>query len=197
MLAFIDVSGDPYAKPEDSLWTAIHIVCIRKSAINDITVAMHRFKRDILNDEYKERKSTELINPSTLNHPDLQKAKYLQRIVEVCIDRTDCKHAAIVFKNYGNNKRKKDKGENYILPRHYRDALWRVEAIAENWGIRDVVVIIDNDLRSTDKSLAFAFNNYLYRTEGGKSLGNILPVPIFADSETTAGLQLPKYPQVL
>ncbi|KGP75388.1 hypothetical protein JT05_10820 [Desulfosporosinus sp. Tol-M] len=68
--------------------------------------------------------------------------------------------------------------------------MWRIESIAREWHTRDVLVIIDNNARKTDKHLAFAFNNYIYRSIGGDNLTRILPVPLFADSETTAGLQL-------
>jgi len=186
MLAFIDVSGDPYGSPEKSPWIAIHITCIKKRAVYDITAKLHGYKRDILANEYIEMKSTDLINKSTLNHPHLDKAKFLQTIVEQCIDHVDCKHAAVVFKNSGKNL----KSDDNRLPKHYIDALWRVEAIARTWRTNDVVVVIDNNTRKTDKHLAIAFNNYIYRSNGGNQLTHILPAPIFADSETTAGLQL-------
>ncbi len=186
MLAFIDVSGDPYGLPEKSFWIAAHVVCIRKRAIYDITASFHRLKRDILNNELIEIKSTDLVNKSTLNHPNLDKHRFLQSVVEQCIGHYDCKHAAVVFKNSGNNQMSRDNR----LPRHYIDCLWRIQAIAQEWRINDVVVIIDNNARKIDRNLAFAFNNYIYRSNGGNMLDRILPVPLFADSETTAGLQL-------
>ena len=186
MLAFIDVSGDPYGLPEKSPWIAIHTLCIRKRAVYDIAAALHRYKRDILANEYIEMKSTDLVNKSTLNHPNLDKTKFLQIIMEQCIDHVDCRHAAVVFRNSGNNQ----KSDDNRLPKHYIDALWRIEAIARAWRLNDIVVVIDNNARKTDKHLAIAFNNYIYRSSGGNQLSRILPVPIFADSETTAGLQL-------
>ena len=186
MLAFIDVSGDPYSQPEKSPWIAIHITCIKKSAVYDITAALHRYKRDILANEHIEIKSTDLINKSTLNHPYLEKAKFLQAVMEQCVDHAECRHAAIVFQNSGKNR----KSDDNTLPRHYVDALWRIEAIAREWHVSDILVVIDNNKRKTDKHLAIAFNNYIYRSRGGDVLSSILPVPIFADSETTAGLQL-------
>jgi hypothetical protein len=131
-------------------------------------------------------KSTDLVNKSTLNHPNLDKAKFLQIVMEQCIDHADCKHAAIVFRNSGKNQ----KSDDNRLPKHYIDVLWRIEAIARGWGVKDIVVVIDNNTRRTDKHLAIAFNNYIYRSSGGNKLAHILPAPIFADSETTAGLQL-------
>jgi len=186
MLAFIDVSGDPYSLPSKSPWIAIHTICIKKRSVYDITAKLHRYKRDILSNEYIEMKSTDLINKSTLNHANLDKAKFLQTIVEQCIDHVDCKHSALVFRNSGNNQ----KSDDNRLPKHYIDALWRVEAIARSWKANDIVVVIDNNKRKTDKHLAIAFNNYIYRSSGGNQLTHILPAPIFADSETTAGLQL-------
>jgi hypothetical protein len=186
MLAFIDVSGDPYGLPEKSPWIAIHCICIRKQSVYDIPARLHNFTRDILVNEYIEMKSTDLINKSTLNHPHLDKAKFLQAIIDQCINHSDCKHASIVFKNSGSNK----KSEDNKLPKHYIDSLWRIEAIAREWNVNDTIVVIDNNTRKTDKNLAIAFNNYIYRSFSGSHLTSILPVPIFADSETTAGLQL-------
>ena len=186
MLAFIDVSGDPYGKPEISPWIAIHTICIRKRSIYDITATLHRHKRDILDNEDLELKSTDFINKSTLHHPHLEKTKFLQTIMDQCIDHADCRHGAVVFRNTGNNL----KSDDSRLPKHYIDILWRIEAIAREWRASDIVVVIDNNARKTDRNLAFAFNNYIYRSSGGNQLSSILPVPIFADSETTAGLQL-------
>ncbi|MCL2153877.1 MAG: DUF3800 domain-containing protein [Oscillospiraceae bacterium] len=186
MLAFIDISGDPYSMPEKSPWIATHIICIRKRSIYDITAALFRNKRDILANEYMEMKSTDFVNKSTLDHPFLDKAKFLQIIMEQCIDHADCRHASIVFSNTGKNK----KSDDNRLPKNYIDALWRIEVIAREWHVDDIIVVIDNNARKTDRNLAFAFNNYIYRSSGGNQLKHILPVPIFADSETTAGLQL-------
>ena len=186
MLAFIDVSGDPFSLPQNSPWIATHTLCIKKRSIYDITATMHRLKRDLLDNEYLEIKSTDLVNKSTLNHPELAKARYLQSVVDLCLNHCDCRHASVVFKNSGKNR----KSGNGHLPKHYVDSLWRVEAIARDWGVKDVLVIIDNNTRKTDKNLAFSFNNYIYRSNGGDLLANILPVPLFADSETTTGLQL-------
>ena len=186
MLAFIDVSGDPYSLPDKSSWIALNIVGIRKRAIYDITAAFYKFKKDILQNEYIEIKSTDLINKSTLTHTELRKYEFLERVMYDCMDNCDVLHASISFKNSGNNQ----KSNEDHLPKHYVDALWRVEAMARYWHVNDVLVCIDNNTRHIDKKLAFAFNNYLYKTRSGSVLQNILPVPIFADSETTAGLQL-------
>lgn len=186
MLAFIDVSGDPYGPPDKSPWIAINTICIRKRSIYDITATLYGLKKDILANEYIEMKSTDLINKSTLNHSHLDKAKFLQAVVERCLNHADCKHASVVFRNSGVNQ----KSDDNRLPKHYIDSLWRIESVAREWRTKDVLVIIDNNARKTDKHLAFAFNNYIYRSTGGDSLTHILPVPLFADSETTAGLQL-------
>ena len=186
MLAFIDISGDPYAKPKASPWIAIHTICIKKRSVYDITATLYRHKRDVLANEYIEIKSTDFINKSTLNHPHLEKTKFIENIISQCIDHSDCRHGSVVFKNSGANQ----KSDSNRLPKHYIDILWRIEAIARKWNEKDVIVVIDNNARKVDRNLAFAFNNYIYRSSGGNQLSHILPVPIFADSETTAGLQL-------
>ncbi len=187
MLSFIDVSGDPYARPDKSPWIAVSAINLRKSCLDEVNQTMHRLKRDVLGNERIELKATDLVNPSTLNNPELCKAKYLDKLFLDCIDRVDCLCAAVVFPNSGNNQ----KSSNERLPRHYRDLLWRVEAACRQVHAQDTLVILDNDSRRIDKDLAFAFNNYMYRTQAGNTvLRHIISVPIFADSEMTAGLQL-------
>ncbi len=186
MIAFIDVSGDPYTTPEKSPWIVAHTICIRKRSIYDINATIHKLKRDILLNEFIEIKSTDLVNRSTLNHPHLEKYKFLDSVVYNCLDHCDCRHASVVFRNSGCNT----KSDTNHLPRHYVDSLWRIEAIARDWRVGEILVVMDNNARKMDKHLAFAFNNYIYRSGGGNQLVNILPVPIFADSETTAGIQL-------
>lgn len=186
MITFIDVSGDPYSLPSKSPWIVAHAVCIRKRALHYINNTVFRLKRDILNNENIEIKATDLINNSTLSNQGLNKFQFVQKFVFECIDHCDCFHAAIVFENSGNNRRSE---ENY-LPKHYRDLLFRVEAIVRKARALDTIVIIDNNRRKVDKNLSFAFNNYLYRSRGGDELTHVLPVPIFADSEMTIGLQI-------
>jgi hypothetical protein len=188
MIAFIDVSGNPYGKPDKSPWIAAHVMCVRKRAIYDLTATLHRFKRDILGNERIELKSTDLVNKSTLNHPHLEKSKFLDNVMNYCINHEDCKHATVVFKNSGQNKM----SEINRLPQHYIDLFWRIEAISRDYdkAETEAIVIIDDNAPRVDKNLALAFNNYLYRSLGGDQLTNILPIPIFSVSETTAGIQL-------
>lgn len=186
MLAFIDVSGDPFSAPDKAPWICIHCICIRERSLDDINCTVFGLKRDILGNELIEMKSTDLLNRSTLSHPELNKYSFLEEIVFRCITHCDCFHASIVFENTGNNRR----SDAQHLPAHYRDILWRVEAICRRTHQKDALIIIDNNKRKVDRTLAFAFNNYLYRSSGASALNNILAVPIFADSETTTGLQL-------
>lgn len=186
MLAFIDVSGDPFSAPDKAPWICIHCVCIRERSLDDINRIVFGLKRDILGDEQIEIKSTDLINRSTLSHPNLNKFRFLDELVARCIDHCDCSHACIVFENTGENKR----SDEQHLPVHYRDILWRIESICRKTREQNAIVIIDNNKRKMDRALAFAFNNYLYRSQGAGELKSILAVPIFADSETTTGLQL-------
>ena len=188
MIAFVDVSGNPYGSQSKSPWVAAHAICIRKRVIYDLTATLQRLKRDILENEFIELKSTDLVNKSTLTHPNLDKHKYLQNVVDHCINHDDCRHASVIFQNNGQNR----KSDTTRLPRHYVDLLWRIEAIAREYdrAETETLVIIDDNAPRTDKHLALAFNNYLYRSRGGEQLTKILPIPIFSVSETTAGLQL-------
>ncbi len=105
MIAFIDVSGNPYEQPDKSPWTAISTICIRKRSIYEITATLHRLKKDILLNEYIEMKSTDLVNSSTLNNP-LRKTTFLNETISRCVDHPDCKFAALVFMNSGKNQKK-------------------------------------------------------------------------------------------
>ncbi len=189
MIAFIDVSGDPYALPEKSPWIVLNVVCIQKDYIYEITNKFHSLKRDILNNEAIEIKATDIVNKHTLSHPFLEKYRFLERVVYECMDHPGCKHASIAFQNTGQNQRG---SQEQTLPKHYQSALWKIETIARNWdGAKDAIVVIDNHaVRSIDRRLAFAFNNFLYRSRHSDELTHILPVPIFADSEMTPGIQL-------
>jgi len=151
-----------------------------------INNTMHRLKRDVLGNENIEIKSTDLVNKSTLNHPELNKNIFLQQLVDTCIDYCDCYHAAIVFENTGTNS----KPDANSFPKHYRDILFRIEAISRKNRVNDTLVIIDNNKRKVDKSLAFSFSNYMYRTASRDVLQKVISVPIFADSEMTTGLQI-------
>lgn len=186
MLAFIDVSGDPFSDPDKAPWICIHCVCIRERSLDDINRTVFGLKRDILGNELIEIKSTDLINKSTLSHPDLNKFRFLDEVMTRCIDHCDCSHASIVFENTGENR----KADEQHLPAHYRDILWRIESICRRSHDTNAIAIIDNNRRKADRALAFAFNNYLYRSQGAGELSSVLAVPIFADSETTTGLQL-------
>lgn len=76
------------------------------------------------------------------------------------------------------------------LSKHYIYLLQRIQKTAVRQHCDTVIVIIDNSNRRVDKWAAYGFNNYLYRTDGGRSLDRILEVPVFADSEMTIGIQL-------
>ena len=45
MIAFVDVSGDPYGQPSKSPWIAANVVCIRKRSIYDITTTIYKAKK--------------------------------------------------------------------------------------------------------------------------------------------------------
>ena len=186
MLAFIDVSGDPYSKGKNSPWIVTGVLCVRKTAVSHMTMALYKLKKEILGNSYIEIKSTDLINNSTLSHPELNKCIFIDNIMHTVLDSSDFNFAAVIFKNTNENR----KSEETYLPNHYRDSLWKIEAIAKEWRKRDVIVCIDNNNRKVDRLLAISFNNYLFKSAGGQQLPSILPHPILADSETSAGLQL-------
>lgn len=55
---------------------------------------------------------------------------------------------------------------------------------------RRALMIIDNQARTIDRWTAYAFNNFLFRSGKGVGLGNIIEMPLFADSEMTQGIQV-------
>ena len=186
MLSFIDISGDLRSGTIQEKYIAASSVSVRQRKIGDLTRTMHNLKKNILNNETLEIKSTSFINRDTLNDPTKNKHIFIQQVFEQCIDASDCYYSSIVIRN-------EDVPKNFPkerLSKHYIYLLQRIEKIAVNNHCSNVLVILDNDNRRVDKWIAYAFNNFLYRTQNGRDLGRILEVPIFADSEMTVGIQL-------
>lgn len=186
MLSFIDISGDFNARPEKDPYIVAAAITVRQRSIGHLTREIHNLKRDILNNETLEIKSTSFLNRDTLNHPRKSKYNFIESIFNRCIDYYDCYYAAVVIKNEAVRK---------VFPRdrlskHYIYLLQRIQETAVRQHCDTVIAIIDNSNRRIDKWAAYGFNNYLYRTDGGHSLDRILEVPVFADSEMTIGIQL-------
>ncbi len=187
MISFIDVSGDFTDPPKTTSYIVAAMACIKKNAISDITQRFYRLKEEYLQNVNKEIKSSEYVNKSTLTNPQIGKFQFIDRFFSDCIGDLNCKYAAIVM----HNPSRQIKSSPEILPPYYKDLLWRAESIARYWRVNDTLVVIDNNRRKQDKNIAFAFNNYLYRSVSGQhEIHNILPAPIFGDSETTMGLQM-------
>jgi len=186
MLSFIDISGDFFSNTDQQRYITAGAVTIRKRMIAEITRTMHNLKRDILDNETLEIKSTSFLNRDTLNDPNKNKHRFIQSVFEQCIDSSDCYYSAVVIAN--ENVKKRFLRER--LSKHYIYLLQRIQNIAVRNRCQDVIILIDNDNRNIDKWAAYAFNNFLYRAANGHELDRILAVPIFADSEMTIGIQL-------
>ena len=186
MLSFIDISGDFHAAPKTEPYIVAAAVTIRQRSIGELTRQIHNFKRDVLNNETIEIKSTSFLNKDTLNHPNMRKFAFIDSIFNRCIDHHDCYYAAVIIKNEPIKKL----FPRERLSRHYIYLLQRIQEAAVRQRCDRAIVIIDNSNRRVDKWAAYGFNNYLYRTDGGNNLDRILEVPIFADSEMTMGIQL-------
>lgn len=185
MLSFIDISGDFKSTTTKEQFIVAAAVSIRQRSIGDLTRCMHNLKRDILNNETLEIKSTSFTNKDTLSDPTKNKFSFIEQVFNQCIDHPDCYYSAVVIQN--ENVTKQFPRER--LSKHYIYLLQRIQKIACRQHCEKVIVLIDNDNRKIDKWAAYAFNNYLYRTSDGQELDKILEVPIFADSEMTIGIQ--------
>ena len=186
MLSFIDISGDFHSDPMKEPYIVAASVTVRQRHIGFLTREIHNLKRDILNNETLEIKSTSFLNRDTLNDSTKNKHHFINEVFYRCMDHHDCYYSAVIIRNEAIKK---------VFPRdrlskHYIYLLQRIHEIAYRQHRDTVIVIIDNSNRRVDKWAAYSFNNYLYRTDGGRSMDRILEVPIFADSEMTPGIQL-------
>lgn len=86
MLSFIDISGDFRASTIEEKFIVAASVNVRQRTITKQTRLMHKLKRDILNNETLEIKSTSFINKDTLNDPGKNKHNFIQQVFEQCID---------------------------------------------------------------------------------------------------------------
>lgn len=186
MLSFIDISGNFHSTPDQDPYIVAAAVTVRQRQIGFLTREMHNLKRDILGNETLEIKSTNFLNKDTLADPSKNKHRFIDAVFYNCIDNCDCYYSAVIIKNEPIEK----VFRRERLSKHYIYLLQRIQQTAIRQHCDTAIVIIDNSNRRVDKWAAYAFNNYLYRTEDGKNLNCILEVPIFADSEMTMGIQL-------
>ncbi len=186
MFAFIDISGSFMDSPEKEPYIVASAVCIRQHLIGEITRVLHNFKRDILLNETLEYHANSFINKSTLSHPELNKHEFNDRVFERCFATGDCHCFAVIIPN--QNIRPSFQTDH--LSKHYIYLLQRIQKLAEEYQRPKAIVAIDNEQRRVDKRVAYAFNNYLYRTADGIKMDRILEVPLFVDSEMTIGIQL-------
>jgi len=182
VFSFIDISGDVRSK-DNNYYVVAAAATINNEHISSLINKIHSLKRDCLDNETLEIKSTEFVNKNTLENSNLRKHAFIERFIKEIL--IEFKFSAVIMRNtpiekYFNRE---------ILPAHYIFLMQRINKIAEIQK-KQVLVIIDNEARCIDRWTAFAFNNYLFRSSGGKKLLNIVEMPIFADSEMTQGLQV-------
>ena len=182
MFSFVDISGDLCSKDSERYVVAA-AATVQREKISSITNRIHRLKKEFLKNEIYEIKSTEFINRSTLEHPFLNKYQFIDRFV--CDILPEFRFAAVIMKNAPMEKY----FERDRLPYHYVLLMERVNACAAR-NNRRALMIIDNQARTIDRWTAYAFNNFLFRSGKGVGLGNIIEMPLFADSEMTQGIQV-------
>lgn len=181
MFSFIDISGD--ISSQDENYIVVAGVSVHRQEILSLANTFHSLKRDLLNNEALEIKATDFINKNTLTNKNLNKSKFIDKVLSDIIPVY--KISAVVIKNKPIVK----KFKSGKLPYHYILLMQRINEIAEMQS-KHALIIFDNEARTVDRWTAIAFNNYLFRSERGKQLDRIIEMPIFADSAMTPGLQI-------
>ncbi|WP_412674863.1 hypothetical protein [Aneurinibacillus thermoaerophilus] len=156
------MSGDLNSK-DNREYIVAGAVSVKRNRIGDVTRAIHNLKKNILNNETLEIKSTKFINKDTLNDPTKNKHIFIQSVFDQVLNTHDCKYCAVIIKN--ENVQKVFPKER--LSKHYIYLLQRIQLIAQHERC-NAIVVIDNNSRKVDKWSAYAFNNYLYRTSDGQ-----------------------------
>ena len=186
MYAFIDTSGDMNSKEEQYVVTTAAV--IRKAKIPSLLSQIYNLKKGILENERQEIKAQSFINASTLaqnGEPFSKKYTFIDRYVhEVLREFTffafSAKNTVLGLKTF-------ESGGGY-LPKHYKLLLERINYLAKSEK-KQALILIDYSYKNTDRNMAFAFSDYLYKSLKGSSLGNIIEFPLFVDSEMTEGIQ--------
>lgn len=182
MFSFIDISGD-ICSADNSGYVVAAAATIHRRQILPLTNLIHTLKRDCLSNELLEIKATEFVNRNTLEHPELNKHRFIEQLMQKVM--LEFKFSAVVMKNVPAVKTFSPN----ILPAYYIYLMQRINALADAQN-KDALIVIDNQARSIDRWTAHAFNNYLFRSSGGRQLNKIIEMPIFADSSMTQGLQI-------
>lgn len=184
MLVFIDESGHP--RPSDNTRRPVLIaVCIKETDIRQITSHVRRLKIEVYGKTDVEFKATDFINRKTIIKNRTRNKSFVDQIVDM-ISQFDMKIFAVIMERPDFSP--------YIkaghLQRQYFYMLKRIELCCQKYKYPMALVVFDEQDREIDKEISIAFNNFLYQSALGKSFEKILEVPLFADSETTVGIQI-------
>ena len=95
MFSFIDISGDIFSQDEN--YIVVAGVSVHRQEILSLANTFHSLKRDWLNNEALEIKATDFINKNTLTNKNLNKSKFIDKVLSDIIPVY--KISAVVIKN--------------------------------------------------------------------------------------------------
>ena len=181
MLAFIDESGYPMPN-SGSNRPVVVAVCYDEENSRSISRQIHALKRDVLGREYAELKGRELLN----------KRKYRRR-PEVRAFAEDFFTALrnlpiTVFATIMEGPFNPPQLEHGYLENRFRFLLQRIELLAAD---RDAFANVLFDGHSgLYQGVSERFAGYIFRSDEGRASNHIADTPAFADSASSAGIQI-------
>lgn len=180
MLAYVDESGHPH--PKDPTQRPVLIaVCISEIDVRRLDALLHALKRDHLGwDDTKELKGAKLLARRKLaRNPDW--LVFAETLVE-CIVAFPLEIVGVVM----DRPSAPPPADDRYLPLPHRDLIERIHAAVRNQTTDSATILFDG----TNRSLARAYAQYLYRSSAGQQLIAITDAPYFVDSAITPGIQI-------
>lgn len=184
MLVFVDESGHPI--PSDNTdRPVLSAICIRETDIRELTSDIHRIKIDVYGKADDEIKSTNLVTKRIINKGLTKNKGYVDRIISL-LPQYNIKIFAVIMERPDYTPYIKEG----FLPKQYYHLLKKIELYCKKYNCSMAMIIFDEQDHSRDQKISVAFNNFLYKSNLGRSFEKILEVPLFVDSKITVGIQI-------
>lgn len=181
MLAFIDESGHPH--PNDpNRWSVVVACCFSETDSRRVARTIHALKRDVLERERMEMKSSKLLNRSIFkNRPErvLFVEEFFSALLNLPID---------IFAILIERPSEPPQDDDTFLPIYFRHLVERIHLLAEERN--EMATLLFDGNGENFGGLSLKFNSYIYRSAQGQEYARITDAPFFVDSKITAGIQI-------
>ena len=185
LFAFMDESGHPHPN-DQSTRPVLVTACLDAEYLRTVNTEVFKLKRRILQrDSFDfEMKAKKLITPSTFrNRPE--KREFVESFFEL-LRNLDL----VIFAEIMERPSQPPSMPQDFLPMQFRHQLYRVNRHLELHKPNDLAAIMFDGDGSQFGGLAIRFSNWLYRSDGGRSLSRLAESPFFVDSKVTPGIQI-------